>query len=56
VYIPGLAVVIIVDGECADVVTAGGRERDGVAVLLAGGERDDGGKVSFSSDGELWHL
>lgn len=37
----GLAVVVVVDGERADVVTAAGRERDGVAVFFAGGEREE---------------
>ena len=33
----GFAVVVVVNGESADVVT-GGRERDVVAILFAGGE------------------
>lgn len=36
----GFAIVIVVNGECADVVTAGGQIGDYVAVLLAGGERE----------------
>lgn len=32
-------VVVVVDGKCTDIVTAVG-ERNGVAVLLAGGERE----------------
>lgn len=34
----GLAVVVVVDGEGADVVAAGGQIGDDVAILLAGGE------------------
>lgn len=36
----GFAIVIVVNGECADVVTAGGQIGDYVAVLLAGGGRE----------------
>lgn len=36
----GFAIVIVVNGECADVVTAGGQIGDYVAVLLAAGGRE----------------
>lgn len=37
----GFAIVIVVNGERADVVTAGGQIGDYVAVLFARGEREE---------------
>lgn len=36
-----LAVVVVIDGECADVVASGGQIGNYVAILLAGGEREE---------------